>query len=610
MFSPLNSKTKRKIKPILYPQAFLEKKIEKKWDTSDDMSILLSLMKYFPKYYTSLTIHNRLEIGGRSLRSRSFQSRVKQLKIVKRFSYKTFSDSYDYDYENHQKTFKRLYRDFRKTLKSVPYFDGRQDLSFCMDFPRVKTINIQPRCFKRICYSGDETDFFDRYKERDLAKVIKKSCGYFWIGNRFVEILRIKCYHPLFLIIIQKLNASKRFLSSLKTFELEVGSRGFEREVGHWSYGASSDLLIKLTENKNVLQYVTFIEIIALFNDLNIVQSLINCCPRLLFFSLESDYKFDGSLNLGCLQNLQVLYISQFDFQTFINIADFGPSIQKITLRLSGKRMKEFFDFQDGDDEDQDAREWKAFEKDRILCSFFEKWRRFENLKALNLKLAFFSNMDFLMKMLLLPLIREKSWLETLEFELNFFNVRSEEDGVFDLDVFFQGIKSLKSLKNLSIFSLNCYFIYSPQKSLFLPNLSSLDLFAKSSPKFDILKFLNGVYHNLGSQPRNEKTSLGLSKIRLHSAQELITLLKLLNKASKFKTLQIYLEVELYVQDVDELISNFRYPIYVPSNTNLKVHLFEADSDWNDLTQKKKLNLREGPYEFPQIQSFFKSGYE
>ena len=200
--------------------------------------------------------------------------------------------------------------------------------------------------------------------------------------------------------------------------------------------------------------------------------------------------------------------------------------------------------------------------------------------------------------------------METLEFELNFFNVRSEEDGVFDLDVFFQGIKSLKSLKNLSIFSLNCYFIYSPQKSLFLPNLSSLDLFAQSSPKFDILKFLNGVYHNLESQSRNEKTNLGLSKIRLHSAQELITLLKLLNKASKFKTLQIYLEVELYVQGVDELISNFRYPIYVPSNTNLKVHLFEADSDWNDLTQKKKLNLREGPYEFPQIQSFFKSGYE
>jgi len=125
-----------------------------------------------------------------------------------------------------------------------------------------------------------------------------------------------------------------------------------------------------------------------------------------------------------------------------------------------------------------------------------------------------------------------------------------------------------------------------------------------------VSQFFKGIFHNLEWQANNERSSVNLSKIRLRSEQELTKLLSLLCQASQFKTLEIDIEIELYFDTIDEILSAFGRSIDIPSNTQLKVHLFLADSKWGELPYEQWLFFSKIPHEFHQIQSSFRQSWK
>ena len=416
------------MKPILYPQAFLEKKIQRKCEISETRSKFVCLMKYSPKYYKSLELHSETL-------SRSTQLRVKQLKIIKKVDCNRISC-------NDEKSLKKLFQGCRKTLKHMPSNDGWHNLHFCMNFPRVDTINLwSTRLYEFPNRSIDGNTWSRRilnndYEGRELDSQffwmhIKRSHGYFWSGHRFVENLEALCEYYSDLIIIKKLNDSGRFLSSLKVLKLTVNC-------------SKTDLLIHLMKNTNFLRHVTYlrIESFELSTSQDLVQSIINCCLQCSFLSLREEQElplgeFPQSLNLSSLHNLQGLEIAVANYWTCFKSIDFVPSIQEVRLTLfeseDNNSLGETFDFQDVDDRDQDKR---VLERYKVLGSFFERWRKLSNLKVLHLKLWPFSKMNILMKNFIFPLLREKSQLETFKCEFGENYDLSPEDKLFDLDTF------------------------------------------------------------------------------------------------------------------------------------------------------------------------------
>ena len=218
------------MQPLLYPTALRKKNIRVRSFFLFLNQDIAYLSKYCPKFCKELDL-------GRHYGKRMVQSRVKQLKIVRHY----YCDGYS---SSDERTLKRLFQNNRKTLKSLPTIsipDGGgsfQHFSLCMYFPRIKTLNLEKQRFSN--YSQCDIE---------LQKRIFRSFGHFWSSSRFVEDLKVGCYNDLDLIIIKKLDGSKRFLSSLKTLEFQISA--------NMSIQSSRNLLT----NKDFLRHVTRLRI-------------------------------------------------------------------------------------------------------------------------------------------------------------------------------------------------------------------------------------------------------------------------------------------------------------------------------------------------------------
>ncbi len=186
------------MKTILYPDPFLCNKIQRKSNLKPLEADHACLLKYFPKYY------NDLRISLKPGHPKSFQSRVKQLKIIRHFSCHETPWC-------HNKTFKKLLATSRKTLKKIPSACqslNYQDISLCEYLIRVETLNISYQSHLQCTDIGQvvETSFLK-------GKSLYSSYGYFWIGNRFVKNLEVTYFNPW---RIQSINIEKfRFFSLL-----------------------------------------------------------------------------------------------------------------------------------------------------------------------------------------------------------------------------------------------------------------------------------------------------------------------------------------------------------------------------------------------------------
>ena len=333
-------------------------------------------------------------------------------------------------------------------------------------------------------------------------------------------------------------------------------------------------------------------------------EALINCCHQLNSLSLSTgardwwpvpnpDYFF--LLDLSHLQNLSVLKFEVNHIRTFINEIQFPPFLREMTLRFADHKesdnLKEFFDCQEEkeDDEMVDAKDFESFEKSRMLGQFFEKWKKLESLRTLNLDIFAFTDCDTLAKNFVLPLLRAVPMLETFDYQFRWKQHEAPEAS-FDLEAFLSGIEPLRYLQHLRIktdLRHDCIFsgLRNPQKLSCLSNLSSIEIDSKVHSKFDLKQFLKSF---LEMDTLVKKKSLKLSKIFLFDVQDLIKLLKLMHSVSSFKNFQAYLQITLVVHSIDDIFSNFKYPIYVACNTLLAVTIFIRNFESKILTQEQE----------------------
>ena len=271
------------------------------------------LLKYFPKYEKQLSLERK------SL-TRAVESKIKRLKVV-RFCFECQSHSED------GKTYKKLFKTSRKTLKIIPLInddhDSIQNFSLCAYFPNIKIINLEYySCRFQKFYQQKLVDL-DKFALRKLFN----SFGYFWGGCRFVEILTLELSHELDLAIIKKIDNSKQFILSLKKLYLTITPKYDSTET-------VTNLLTGLMKNKNLLRHATHLYIDEFSEkrpDRELLQLLIDCCPQLRSFSFIGDcdpwnasnqdlIKKDFCLNLSSLQNLRVLRLHIYHFGTFIHL--------------------------------------------------------------------------------------------------------------------------------------------------------------------------------------------------------------------------------------------------------------------------------------------------
>jgi len=583
-----NSKPERlKMMPILFPETFLR---QEESDLFHSPEVLDGenawLLKYFPKYYKLLNLR-----GFRI--SRAVRSKVEKLKVVRDcHGYYLFDD------------FKKLLRSSRKTLSRVPvriFYEGNyQHFSSCLYFPKVKALDLTEDCGQEYSHRKE------MHPTRPIPKKIYASYGHFWGGNRFVESLELALYDDFDLILLKKIGDSTRFLSCLKGVKLLIK--------------ASTNTLIELLKNKNLLKHITHFTITRYTQheiDWRLIQSLIDCCPQLYSLSLPTvrrccqggpDLNF--CLDLSSFQNLQALKITVDHIRIFLNGIDFPPSLREMTLDIvDSEKLNDFsdiFEIQqdnqgDGTIEDQDAKEWMSFVKHDILSNFFEKCKKLSKLQVLNLKFNICYQMD-VFKHFLLPLLRTVPQLETFNFTSD--HTPSEEQ-LFDLEFFFSEIQFLHSLKHLGIISrYRNQWIFSGaedhQKLRSVSNLSSFEISGvKASSSFNLKKFLS-AFLDSNNTNRVARKSLKFDKLNIFSSQDLIKILNLMRSVAHFPNLQIELQIYLTVENIDDLFSNFPYPIYVASNTRLKVEFFLKHFQGEKLTneQKQDLKMRFGQFHF------------
>jgi len=120
---------------------------------------------------------------------------------------------------------KYLLQNKRKSIRSLPTFKRRTSgfvqeadenmMDLCFYFPRIHTLKVfQPDGFLQDQGYDLPSSSFER-------KVLK-SYGCFWEALKYVQHLEISTSSSNLWIILPQLQSSKRFLSSLKTFCLEI----------------------------------------------------------------------------------------------------------------------------------------------------------------------------------------------------------------------------------------------------------------------------------------------------------------------------------------------------------------------------------------------------
>ena len=271
------------------------------------------------------------------------------------------------------------------------------------------------------------------------------------------------------------------------------------------------------------------------------------------------------------------------DLKAFISGVDFPSSLREIFFFMNTAEepdnLKEVLGCQNHEtQEDQDTKDWESFERYKTLSHFFDKWKKLNNLRTLDLSLQTRFEVNLLMENFVLPLLRAIPQLENLRCFLgshwdNLFPKTHRTP--FDLEAFFSGIEPLQSLKTLQIYAdkdFHCVFsgLDIPRKIPCLSGLSSIEIDVKIHSKFDFKRLIKSFL----CENVEKKKKIEIPRIFLFCVQDFIALINLMHSVSSFQNLQVRLEVHLVVESIEEIYSNFKYPIYVASNTPLTVNIY------------------------------------
>ena len=300
-------------KVIPHYESSLQKKIETKysfppekpdqWWSSRSIPIQFALLKYYPKYC------HRLQLD-QSPRPWPLFSRIRQIKTLNHFE-ENCGDSIKGREVIITKRVKSLLRHKRKSLKSLPvvevgYYHRDCIMEMCPFFPRVQTLEV----------SLQTEDF-----SRSLQKEIEKAYGYFWHTFRHVQHLRILSgCTPLLCFLLQKVTSDKKFLSSLKSFNLRF-------------FGSQFQISLQKKELLQDITHLTFASFDDFHSDRDQIKVILNDYPKL--FSFNFPINSDSTLApFQPLQNIGVLALRIFDVWGFIQTFEPPLFLQELTLHI------------------------------------------------------------------------------------------------------------------------------------------------------------------------------------------------------------------------------------------------------------------------------------
>jgi len=357
---------------------------------------------------------------------------------------------------------------------------------------------------------------------------------------------------------------AKRFLSSLKTFHLQL----------HFHYSRKDEkpeaLFQLLLENQGLLDYVTHLTFSGNF-DFHFhgdqVKFTLVSCPKLfgVSFPIKQRSSEEGGkwmlvkpenpshpniASFKTLSSIMVLKLKIDDFQSFTENFQFPPRLENLHL--------EFF--------------WRDWDGNKDTVSFFAKFRQLTRLKSLSITIFQPINPNDIMLDFLVPLLRSCPKLETFECQFD-SGSWSMSRSVFDLARFLDGIAHLQDLKSLKISSHSkgstqdkedFVVAFNPKESFVFPKLTLFHIDAWILNDFNFKSFLKSL------PVSQTKKELNLSKINLHLISSFTKLLMEFNSTGNINSPRINLEILLHLDSIQDF-KTFKKPIFLANN--LRVHL-------------------------------------
>ena len=550
-----------------------------------------ALLKYYPKYCRSLRFDDKEK-------RRSVISRIRQVKTVEKFLYDFGWNSSNKKYII-RKEVKHLFRNKRKSLRSLPIINSgdtgpfqriveRVIMDLCPYFPNIQTLRVFPQ---QLLHNQPENDPTLEYIERKMMK----SYGYFWCTLRSVQHLVISTSAPNFWIILPQLQSAKNFLSSLKSFRLEVGP------LDHYDDYHADDrkhpprfLFQILLQNQELLKYVTHLKFSRSLEKFHYygyqVKSIIDCCSSLTFlsFPIESEFystsrNFSGSkayLTLAPLQSLQtvrVLTLTVKDIWSFIEAFEFPLLLSKLTLHLykdySWRNVWNDL-YPERGDNPADETAIKSYEKYNALVNFFGKFKRLAHLTSLGLNMPLFTEASDIMNNFILPLAKSIPNLENFECQLYQGYCSSSP---FDISIFLDGIASLEQLKSFKMFQRlsgqkssirygDWVMTFDPLKSYHFPNLTSVYIDTWIHEYFNFKKFFK-IFST-------ELKEITLAKVHLSSIHSFTRLLRFFSNFEQIPSAKINITITLCLDSFDGLGFLGAYRFTLPKNVAITTNIY------------------------------------
>ena len=566
------------------PESYVQKRTQTRHNYPEHIAKEASLKKYAPKYCYSLCLNSTFH------RRKSLLSKIKHLKILHHFEY-------NFGYDSHRRTYitkllKSLLRTNRKSLKSLPIIASEHRnsdihpiplLEICSYFPNVQLLKASLSC---PLIPKPNHDFVSKALEKEILR----SYGYFWGSLKHVQHLEISTLSPNIWLILPKVQASERFLASLKTFHLKIClySRNDQKNYPRI-------LFQTLLKNQNLFKYITHLNF-SPFENFHLygfqIKSLLDSCTSLVSLSFPISTNFHkNSLTLAPLQSQSFQKVTKLTLQvddvwSVIEAFTFPPLLKDLTLHLRYRSSwsQIWSILYPIGFAHQDTKKYK-----KIFRDFFKKFQQLSRLNSLDMKMPRFTHPKEIINNFILPLLQAIPKLEN--FECQFCHEYKTLETPFDLSTFLDGISLLPSLKSFKIrhphdvlndiMKDDLPITFNPSKAYQFPNITSVYLSAWILEDFDFKHFFKMLSNN------DCLEEIHLERIFLTSVQAFLRLLKLLKEVGELNPLwKIQLGITLSVKNLADIVGNIRYPIIPERNVTIDLDIYVSSQKRFSLSQK------------------------
>ena len=541
------------------------------------------LLKYFPKYYKNLVINFSLEDWP-------VISKLKRTKVIENLTLGNIRGAWRDEAESFNKLEQRIFRNKRKSVKSLPIAQAsRLRTRISTFFPRITSLDLSLLMSGRFEQTWGMKAVF---VSRDLERKIWRSYGYFWKGFRCLKHLKMSNTSNYLWLILKEINSSSRLLASLQTLKLSL-----KFEENPTETALVRNFLLELEKNGHVLSHLSHLncERFEMFHCYDaLMGSILSQCPKLVSLSFpigreapfyetaEGIYKECKEIRvleqMKTMENLRTLSVSAYGIKTLAKHFSVPPSVQKLSLTIGHSFYEQSL--------------LNLFQEPEY--GFFERWKGFHNLRTLNLRMRAIVKPSDLLYKFAKTLLEAIPNLKKFAFEL----VESPICPVdacepLDFSLFLGNEATLKQLESLKVVLADGGQItFELEKIHTLSNLRKLVIEAALSDGFDPKTILQS-FSPSSSENANIKIqkTLNLPPVLFKSVKPFKEFIKLATRRISSGNLALAMGIHLQIDSCQELFDHFKDPLPLSKNDgSLRLDVFlrsSEDEKVSDLQKKE-----------------------